>query len=48
MVNIGSYETKMDDNGWTARTRDGSLSAQYEHTIAVTKDGIVIITDQED
>lgn len=48
MVNIGSYETKMDDNGWTARTRDGSLSAQYEHTIAITKDGIVIITDQED
>jgi methionyl aminopeptidase len=46
MINIGTYETKMDNNGWTARTRDGSLSAQYEHTIAVTKDGIVIITDQ--
>ncbi|MED1202251.1 type I methionyl aminopeptidase [Heyndrickxia acidicola] len=46
MINIGTYETKMDNNGWTARTRDGSLSAQYEHTVAVTKDGIVIITDQ--
>ncbi|GIN39115.1 MULTISPECIES: type I methionyl aminopeptidase [Heyndrickxia] len=47
MVNIGTFETKMDNNGWTARTRDGSLSAQYEHTVAVTKDGIIIITDQE-
>ncbi|MBS4175036.1 type I methionyl aminopeptidase [Bacillus sp. FJAT-49736] len=48
MVNIGGYETKMDNNGWTARTRDGSLSAQYEHTIAVTNNGLIIITDQED
>ncbi|MGV3466218.1 MAG: type I methionyl aminopeptidase [Heyndrickxia sp.] len=48
MVNIGGFETKMDNNGWTARTLDGSLSAQYEHTIAVTNNGIVIITDQED
>lgn len=48
MVNIGGFETKMDNNGWTARTMDGSLSAQYEHTIAVTTNGIVIITDQED
>lgn len=48
MVNIGGFDTKMDNNGWTARTRDGSLSAQYEHTIAVTNNGIVILTDQED
>ncbi|RST76141.1 type I methionyl aminopeptidase [Siminovitchia acidinfaciens] len=48
MVNLGGYETKMDNNGWTARTMDGSLSAQYEHTIAVTKDEIIIITLQED
>ncbi len=48
MVNIGDYHTKMDNNGWTARTMDGSLSAQYEHTIAVTKDGIIITTSQED
>ncbi|PKR84905.1 type I methionyl aminopeptidase [Heyndrickxia camelliae] len=48
MVNIGGFETKMDNNGWTARTLDGSLSAQYEHTLAVTNNGIVIITDQED
>ncbi|RLQ94493.1 type I methionyl aminopeptidase [Falsibacillus albus] len=44
MVNIGDFEVKMDDNGWTARTEDGSLSAQFEHTIAVTKDGPVILT----
>lgn len=47
MVNIGGYQMKMDRNGWTARTRDGKLSAQYEHTIAITKDGPIIITDQD-
>lgn len=47
MVNIGEWKTKMDDNGWTARTVDGKLSAQYEHTIAITKDGPVILTDQD-
>ncbi len=48
MVNIGAYNMKLDDNGWTARTVDGSLSAQYEHTIAITKDGPVILTDQDE
>lgn len=47
MVNIGEWKTKMDHNGWTARTVDGELSAQYEHTIAITKDGPVILTEQE-
>ncbi|EMG26978.1 methionine aminopeptidase [Listeria fleischmannii 1991] len=46
MVNIGDWRAKMDDNGWTARTVDGSLSAQYEHTIAITKDGPEILTYQ--
>lgn len=46
MVNIGRYQTKMDDNGWTARTIDGKYSAQYEHTLAITKDGPIILTDQ--
>ncbi|APH04027.1 type I methionyl aminopeptidase [Bacillus weihaiensis] len=46
MVNIGSWKSKMDDNRWTARTIDGSLSAQYEHTIAITKDGPMILTKQ--
>ncbi|GHI00276.1 type I methionyl aminopeptidase [Neobacillus kokaensis] len=47
MVNIGMHYTKMDNNGWTARTVDGTYSAQYEHTIAITKDGPVILTDQD-
>lgn len=47
MVNVGTYRMKVDDNKWTARTIDGKLSAQFEHTIAITKDGPMIITDQE-
>lgn len=46
MVNVGTYRLKVDDNQWTARTLDGKLSAQYEHTLAITKDGPIIITDQ--
>ncbi|WP_075980092.1 type I methionyl aminopeptidase [Bacillus massilinigeriensis] len=46
MVNVGRYQSKMDNNGWTARTIDGKNSAQYEHTIAITKDGPVILTEQ--
>ncbi len=48
MINTGGYEIKMDDNEWTARTKDGSMSAQYEHTLALTKDGVIILTEQED
>ncbi|AYV69369.1 type I methionyl aminopeptidase [Niallia circulans] len=47
MVNMGDYKMKMDNNGWTARTIDGKHSAQYEHTIAITKEGPVILTDQD-
>ena len=36
MVNIGGWETKVDSNGWTVRTKDGSLSAHFEDTIAIT------------
>lgn len=48
MINIGGHELSVDENGWTARTKDGSLSAQYEHTLAITKDGPIILTDQGD
>lgn len=48
MINVGSYHCKMDDNSWTARTIDGKYSAQYEHTIAITKDGPIILTDQKE
>jgi methionyl aminopeptidase len=34
----------MDKNGWTARTTDGKLSAQFEHTLAITKNGPLILT----
>ena len=37
---------EMDPNGWTAYTRDGGLSCQYEHTLAITKDGPRILTSQ--
>ncbi len=46
MINQGSYRTTLDSNQWTARTIDGSLSAQYEHTIAITSDGARILTYQ--
>ena len=44
MINIGNYETKTLNDGWTAVTKDKSLSAQFEHTIGVTKDSYVIFT----
>lgn len=44
MLNTGTFRTKVDADGWTARTADGSLSAQYEHTVAITKDGTEILT----
>jgi methionyl aminopeptidase len=47
MVNAGAWQCKMDQNGWTARTVDGKLSAQYEHTIAITRNGPFILTEQE-
>ncbi|MGO4530015.1 type I methionyl aminopeptidase [Paenibacillus sp. 2TAF8] len=46
MLNIGTFRSKLDSDGWTARTLDGSLSAQYEHTIAITADGPIILTAQ--
>lgn len=46
MLNAGKALMTIDADGWTARTADGSLSAQYEYTIAVTADGPVILTAQ--
>ncbi len=37
MINAGKYQTKVLKDGWTAVTRDKSLSAQWEHTLVVTK-----------
>lgn len=48
MINMGTWQAEMDDpNGWTARTADGSLSCQYEHTIAITAKGPKILTSQD-
>ena len=48
MINIGRHELTIDkSNGWIARTKDGSLSAQYEHTIAITNNGPLILTEQD-
>ena len=47
MINYGNYETKILNDGWTAVTKDKSLSAQFEHTIGVTKDGCEIFTKSD-
>ena len=44
MVNVGSYEVKTLDDGWTTVTKDGSLSAHFEHTVAITEDGPVVLS----
>jgi len=44
MINAGSPEVKVLEDGWTAITVDGSFSAHFEHTVAITKDGPVILT----
>lgn len=45
MINAGSHEIFIDEsNGWTALTDDGSLSAQWEHTVLVTEDGVEVIS----
>ncbi|MBX5475829.1 MAG: type I methionyl aminopeptidase [Clostridia bacterium] len=44
MVNVGTWKTRMEADGWTVRTADGSLSAHFEHTVAVTENGPEILT----
>ncbi len=48
MVNAGKYGVKVLPDGWTVLTRDGSLSAHFEHTVVITRDGAKIMTDPED
>ena len=47
MINLGNYETKILNDGWTAVTKDKSLSAQFEHTVGITKDGYEIFTQSK-
>jgi methionyl aminopeptidase len=44
MINIGTWQVKILDDDWTAVTEDGSLSAQFEHTLLVTLDGCEVLT----
>ncbi len=47
MVNVGSFEVRELADGWTVKTVDGSLSAHYENTVALTSDGVLILTEVE-
>ena len=44
MINLGDWHVRILDDNWTAVTTDGSLSAQWEHTVAVTTDGVEVLT----
>ncbi len=44
MINEGSHEIRRSKDGWNVRTRDGKLSAQFEHTVAVTRNGVRVLT----
>ncbi|MFA5631516.1 MAG: type I methionyl aminopeptidase [Porticoccaceae bacterium] len=44
MINAGKYQTKLKSDGWTVETRDGRLSAQWEHTLLVTATGVEVLT----
>jgi methionyl aminopeptidase len=48
MVNAGKPQSKQLPDGWTVVTKDHSLSAQWEHTLVVTKDGFEILTPWPD
>ena len=45
MVNMGTWESKILDNGWTAVTKDGLASSHFEHTVAITENGPAILTN---
>jgi len=44
MVNLGDWRTELQDDGWTVTTADGSLSAHFENTIAITSNGVEVMT----
>ena len=48
MINVGKRKVSIMKDGWTAVTKDRSLSAQWEHTILVTKDGYEVLTLREE
>ncbi|UTF60496.1 type I methionyl aminopeptidase [Gilvimarinus sp. DA14] len=48
MINAGKATTKLKRDGWTVETKDGRLSAQWEHTLAVTADGVEVLTARKE
>ena len=46
MLTLGDEDIYVEDDDWTIRTEDGSLSAHFEHTVLVTEDGYVILTKE--
>ncbi|MFN0107627.1 MAG: type I methionyl aminopeptidase [Blastocatellia bacterium] len=48
MVNLGTHEVQVLSDGWTVKTKDGRASSHFEHTIAVTENGPVVLTALED
>tara|TARA_R110001592_G_scaffold83616_1_gene247585 strand:+ start:26890 stop:27660 length:771 start_codon:yes stop_codon:yes gene_type:complete len=48
MLNAGKHHTKLKKDGWTVETRDGRLSAQWEHTLAVTATGVEVLTARKE
>jgi methionyl aminopeptidase len=48
MINAGKFHTKLKSDGWTVETKDGRLSAQWEHTLVVTADGVEVLTARKD
>ena len=47
MVNVGGHEVRELSDGWTVKTADGSLSAHYENTVALTDEGVINLTEVE-
>ena len=45
MINAGKFDVKLQNDGWTAVTKDKSLSAQFEHTVGITEDSYEIFTE---
>jgi methionyl aminopeptidase len=48
MINAGKPQTKLKSDGWTVETKDGRLSAQWEHTMVVTSNGVEVLTARSD
>jgi methionyl aminopeptidase len=47
MVNVGDFDVEMGEDSWAIYSKDGSLSAHFEHTVAITKSGPRILTVRE-